>query len=483
MVGFSCENNGSGLKLVVQFGAERLRKALVASGSVCLLCCGVWHRLLPNKVVSKLKLRSKITCIRRTASETKANGMKEEDWTLLGVVRLSLAKNAAFNIVNEKTTFGLLKDLPNMYEKSSASNKVFLIRQLVNTKMTEGAAIADHVNKFNSVISKLLSRLVVRRIGIKKEITIGEHWEHHVLEMWAKGKEYCESRVMDPGASFHATSCMGLMKNFKPLIGKVHLADMKVLDVAGIRDVVLKTTFGTEWILKNVRYIPTLKRKLIYVGQLDNEGYHIGFCDQKWKVTRGSRVIARGCKRGTLIWQLSVRLRKRLRVKLCNRLRRQICAPQAEQREKSTWEPIRLDLVSPGLLSIIVESLGTSKGLGTKGSVKASGSMGASGSSVNRLSLYVCTDLWQQAMVEMSSLGENQTGFLGQVTSRKAKEGLLIVGKEDLAYVETLYRWAVGSVRLWEPLSALLWCLASFIAQQAACSKLCGVDSDLMDLV
>ncbi|GKD66113.1 hypothetical protein Tco_1308221 [Tanacetum coccineum] len=32
-----------------------------------------------------------------------------------------------------------------MYEKPSASNKVFLIRQLVNTKMKEGASVADHL--------------------------------------------------------------------------------------------------------------------------------------------------------------------------------------------------------------------------------------------------------------------------------------------------------------------------------------------------
>ncbi|GJW45597.1 retrovirus-related pol polyprotein from transposon TNT 1-94 [Tanacetum coccineum] len=65
---------------------------------------------------------------------------------------LSLAKNVAYNVVNEKTTYGLLKALYNMYEKPSASNKVFLIRQLVNTKMNEGASIADHVNEFNSII-------------------------------------------------------------------------------------------------------------------------------------------------------------------------------------------------------------------------------------------------------------------------------------------------------------------------------------------
>ncbi|GKC53800.1 hypothetical protein Tco_1076545 [Tanacetum coccineum] len=53
-------------------------------------------------------------------AEAKPTGMKDEDWTLLdrqGVVRLSLAKNVAYNVVNEKTTYGLFKALSNMYEK------------------------------------------------------------------------------------------------------------------------------------------------------------------------------------------------------------------------------------------------------------------------------------------------------------------------------------------------------------------------------
>ena len=90
------------------------------------------------------------------------DGMYDEEWKLLdrqalGVVRLSLAKSVAYNIVNETTTYGVLKALSNMYEKPSASNKVFLIRQLVNTKMKEGMSVTSHINEFNSIISRLAS--------------------------------------------------------------------------------------------------------------------------------------------------------------------------------------------------------------------------------------------------------------------------------------------------------------------------------------
>ena len=70
----------------------------------------------------------------------------------LGVVRLPLAKIVAYNIVNVNTTHKLINVLSNMYEKPSATNKVHLIRKLVNLKMKEGGSMTDHVNEFNSIL-------------------------------------------------------------------------------------------------------------------------------------------------------------------------------------------------------------------------------------------------------------------------------------------------------------------------------------------
>ena len=63
----------------------------------------------------------------------KSESMIEEKWKLkdskdLGLIRLTLSRHVAFNIVKEKTTSGLLKALSNMNEKPSAMNKVYLMR-------------------------------------------------------------------------------------------------------------------------------------------------------------------------------------------------------------------------------------------------------------------------------------------------------------------------------------------------------------------
>ena len=63
----------------------------------------------------------------------------------------------AFNISKENTTQGLMDALAKLYEKPSASNKVFLMKRLFNMKMSEGGSVADHLNEFNMVTNQLSS--------------------------------------------------------------------------------------------------------------------------------------------------------------------------------------------------------------------------------------------------------------------------------------------------------------------------------------
>jgi hypothetical protein len=60
--------------------------------------------------------------------------MKDEEWELLerkalGTIRLSLTTSVDFNISKEKTTNELMDALDKLYEKTSASNKVFLMKR------------------------------------------------------------------------------------------------------------------------------------------------------------------------------------------------------------------------------------------------------------------------------------------------------------------------------------------------------------------
>ncbi|PKI63637.1 hypothetical protein CRG98_015955 [Punica granatum] len=176
--------------------------------------------------------------------------MTEAEWKVLdrkamSVIRLSLSRNVAFHTAKEKTTKGILKVLADMYKKPSAANKVHLMRRLFNLKMSESTVVAEHLNEFNLITAQLTS------VAIDFD-------------------------------------------------DEVYLVDDEPLEIAGKGDVRIKTPNGLVWQLRGVRHILGLKRNLISVGQLDDEGYDLSFGSSSWKIIKGAMVMARGKKEGTL---------------------------------------------------------------------------------------------------------------------------------------------------------------------------------------
>ena len=92
----------------------------------------------------------------------KPEAMKAEEWALLDrqvlrVIRLTLSRSVAHNVVKEKTTTDLMKALFGMYEKSSSNNKIHLMKKLFNLKMVKNASVAQHLNEFNTITNQLSS--------------------------------------------------------------------------------------------------------------------------------------------------------------------------------------------------------------------------------------------------------------------------------------------------------------------------------------
>ena len=113
---------------------------------------------------------------------------------------------------------------------------------------------------------------------------------------------------MDSVVSFHTTPHQEIIQNYD--VGdfcKVYLADGTALDVVGMGDVhiLLPNTF--VWLLENVRHILDLRRNLISIEQLNDEGHAILFVGGTWKVSKGARVLAHGKKTGTLYMTSSAR--------------------------------------------------------------------------------------------------------------------------------------------------------------------------------
>ena len=73
-----------------------------------------------------------------------------------------------------------------------------------------------------------------------------------------------------------------------------------VSKIVGIGDVFLETSIRNKLVLKDVRHVPDIRLNLISIGRLDDEGFTNSFGESKWKLTKGSLVVARGKKQNTL---------------------------------------------------------------------------------------------------------------------------------------------------------------------------------------
>ena len=94
--------------------------------------------------------------------------------------------------------------------------------------------------------------------------------------------------ILDSGCSFHVTPTKAWFESFVSVDnGHVLLGNNKACKVMGSGTIRLKMFDGTERVLKEVRYVPELKRNLISLGVLDQEGY-------SFKVENGKLVVARG---------------------------------------------------------------------------------------------------------------------------------------------------------------------------------------------
>jgi len=61
------------------------------------------------------------------------------------------------------------------------------------------------------------------------------------------------------------------MKNFRTEnFGKVCSVDDEALDIAGMRDIYLRTSIDIVWTSKDVRYVSGLKRMLMFVVRMSS---------------------------------------------------------------------------------------------------------------------------------------------------------------------------------------------------------------------
>ena len=97
--------------------------------------------------------------------------MSAEDWKKLDrkdidTIQLWLDDTVFHHVSNETSSRFLWKKLEDLYERKIASNKAFLIQNLVNHKFKEGESIIEHLNQIQSIVNQL----VVMKMVLEDEL-------------------------------------------------------------------------------------------------------------------------------------------------------------------------------------------------------------------------------------------------------------------------------------------------------------------------
>ena len=87
-------------------------------------------------------------------------------------------------------------------------------------------------------------------------------------------KKFCEAWLLDLASSFHATPKKEWFSSYiEEDGGLAHLGDNSGYRIIGVGDIKFKMCDGHEMLLKGVKHVPGLRRNLISLGLLHDEGW------------------------------------------------------------------------------------------------------------------------------------------------------------------------------------------------------------------
>ncbi|KAK2971084.1 hypothetical protein RJ640_022639 [Escallonia rubra] len=258
----------------------------------------------------------------------KPEAMNASEWAILD--RKALA--------TEKTIVAVMKALEKLYEKPSASNKVFLMKRLFNMMMSENGSVVDHLNDFNDVTNQLEfvdSNFDDEIRALLFLCSLLDSWNNLVMTMSnstisgtltlndvvssVMNDEMRRKTIGDGISSSIASSVesRGRQNNKQNNRGRSPTRGRSKSRVKSKskRKTIVCWNCNKEGHKKNDCTEPKKKKgaggrqgddeganmkNLISVSVLDHEGYFVAFGEKQWKVIKWSMVVARGERLGTL---------------------------------------------------------------------------------------------------------------------------------------------------------------------------------------
>ncbi|KAK2993191.1 LOW QUALITY PROTEIN: hypothetical protein RJ640_009668, partial [Escallonia rubra] len=215
----------------------------------------------------------------------KPEAMNASEWAILdrkalATIRLSLTPQHSIS-PRKKTIAAVMKALEKLYEKPSASNKVFLMKKLFNMRMSENGSIVDHEgHKKNDCTEPKKKNGAGGRQGDDEgaNMVSSNEWTYDDLCLSVTVDDNSKVWYVDSGASIHSTPHRDYFSDYvHGDYGHVTVGNGYRCSIVGKEKVKIKLSNEGTLILNDVRHIPELQKNLISVSGLDREGYFVAF--------------------------------------------------------------------------------------------------------------------------------------------------------------------------------------------------------------
>ncbi|KAH9782808.1 Integrase catalytic domain-containing protein [Citrus sinensis] len=234
-----------------------------------------------------------------------------------GQIRSCLTKEVKYLVKDEEFAMTLWRTLEEKYLLKSPENRLHAMSQVYGFRMKSGVSMHDHVSRFE----KLLADLKNLDEDIKDEVkamillhSLPKEYNHFVTTLiYGKSvivfKDVCttltslEIRNNDKISERASSEALESFTDFRNLkSGAVVMGNDQPCRTIGIGTIRLKMFDGMVRELKEVRFVPPLKKNLISVGVLKAKGYKVTIEDGIMKFTHGAMVILQGVRRHNLYY-------------------------------------------------------------------------------------------------------------------------------------------------------------------------------------
>ena len=137
--------------------------------------------------------------------------------------------------------------------------------------------------------------VMLRKMRKKNTIVIVDGDMSIVYDESSLNLTRCTSHwVIDLGASFHITAhCDYFTTYINCDYGHISIRNDGASKIVGIGDIYLETSIDYKLLLKDVKYVSYIHLNLISTCKIDNDSYTKQLGERKWKLTKGSQVLAK----------------------------------------------------------------------------------------------------------------------------------------------------------------------------------------------